>query len=86
MLLETYNDVTRAVAQTQGVHLIDLARLLPKSSHYFYDTLHFTNEGAGRVAEILYESLCPFMTERFPDETFATCELDDPLVESGVSR
>jgi lysophospholipase L1-like esterase len=78
MMLESYNDVTRAVtravARSEGVHLIDLATLLPKSSHYFYDTIHFTNEGAERVAGILHEGLCPYLAERFPDEAVGACE------------
>ena len=56
-LLEMYNDVTRQVAAAKGVMLIDLARELPKDSRYFYDFLHFTNEGAARVGEIVAENL-----------------------------
>lgn len=57
LILETYNDVTRKVAEAQGVLLIDLARKMPKSSRYFYDCEHFTNEGSEIVAQILYDDL-----------------------------
>ncbi len=69
-ILELYNDVTRGVGQTEGVLVIDLARELPKSSRYFYDEVHFGNEGATRVAEIVDRRLCPFLASRYP--TFVT--------------
>ena len=56
-LLELYNDVTREVASANGVTLIDLAKSMPKDSRYFYDYLHFTNEGAVRVGDIIYAGL-----------------------------
>ncbi len=43
-LLETYNDATRIIAREKGLQLIDLAREMPKSSLYFYDICHFSNE------------------------------------------
>jgi len=63
-LLELYNDVTRRVAVAQGLLLIDLARELPKDSRLFYDFLHFTNEGAAKVAEIVAQHLVPRLRER----------------------
>ena len=67
-MLESYNNVTRDVSLREQVHLIDLARLLPKSSYYFYDTMHFTNQGAEKVSEILYDGLTPWLQRRFPAE------------------
>jgi lysophospholipase L1-like esterase len=56
-MLEKYNDGTRKIAQKRNVPLIDLAHLLPKSSAYFYDIVHFTNEGAAITGKIIYDSL-----------------------------
>jgi lysophospholipase L1-like esterase len=56
-MLEKYNEGTRQTAKLRNVPLIDLAHLLPKSSAYFYDLVHFTNKGAEKVGEILYDSL-----------------------------
>lgn len=56
-MLEKYNDGTRQVAKEKNIPLIDLARLLPKSSKYFYDIIHFTNDGSEKTAGILYDSL-----------------------------
>ncbi|WP_431214537.1 SGNH/GDSL hydrolase family protein [Puia sp. P3] len=51
-MLEQYNDVVREVCREKGILLIDLARMMPKNSLYYYDMSHFTNEGARLVAEI----------------------------------
>ena len=61
MMLEKYNEGTRAVARTNNIPLIDLALELPKSSEYFYDIVHFTNAGASRTAAIIYDSLLPLL-------------------------
>lgn len=60
-LLEMNNDVLRRVARERGVPLIDLARELPKDSRYFYDFLHFTNEGSEQVGEIVARELAPIL-------------------------
>lgn len=65
-LLETYNDVTRRVGQTEGILVIDLARRLPKTSRYFYDFIHYTPQGAEAIADILYQSLCPVLQTKYP--------------------
>lgn len=64
--LECYNDVTRKVAAENKLLLIDLAGRMPKSSYYFYDMVHFTNEGAEKVASILYPDLNQYLSEKFP--------------------
>ena len=64
-LLEAVNDVTREVARDSGVLLVDLARELPKDSRYFYDFVHFTNEGSARVGEIVAHALLPYLREKF---------------------
>jgi hypothetical protein len=69
-LQEVYNDVTRGVGREQNVQVIDLARRLPKSSRNFYDFIHFTNEGAQAVADILAQDLCPSLMSR--DGAYAT--------------
>jgi len=61
-----YNGVTRQVAQTNGVLLIDLARELPRNSALYYDYLHYTEPGAAAVAEIVDRHLSPFLAARYP--------------------
>jgi hypothetical protein len=64
-ILELYNDVVRETAAQHQVYLIDLAKEMPKSTEYFYDTYHFTNAGCRKVAEILDQHLSPFLEQRF---------------------
>ena len=56
---ELYNDVTRNVATSRGVVLVDAARQLPKDSRLFYDFIHFTNEGAERLGELIAVQIEP---------------------------
>lgn len=72
-ILELYNDAVRELGREQGVFVVDLARRMPKSSRYFYDFIHFTNEGAEEVGTLVAEELCPFLAERFPAELRAGC-------------
>ena len=63
-IMERYNDITRQVALENDIFLIDLAREMPKSSLYFYDIVHFTNAGAEKVSEIIYDELSVFIEKR----------------------
>lgn len=56
-IMELYNEVTRRIGAVEELPVIDLARKMPKNSHYYYDFFHFTNEGSQQVAEIIYEDL-----------------------------
>jgi len=62
--LEMYNDVLRNIREKYKVHVIDLARKLPKTSKYFYDLYHYNNEGAEEVAKIIYKDLKPILSEK----------------------
>lgn len=85
-VLEKYNDVTRAIGELEGVFVIDLAARLPKSSRYYYDFFHYTNEGAEMVAAIVHESLCPFLAAKFPEHARGGCSVrsDDPTLTERV--
>jgi lysophospholipase L1-like esterase len=52
-IMERYNSVTKKVGADNNVHVIDLANSLQKDSKYFRDFMHFTPEGAEKIAEIL---------------------------------
>jgi GDSL-like Lipase/Acylhydrolase family len=58
-ILELYNDVLRSFSGK--VQVVDLARLMPKNSTYFYDFTHFTNEGAEKQSQILFNELHQFI-------------------------
>jgi len=60
--LELYNDVLRSYSHRLTV--VDLAREMPKNSRYYYDFIHFTNEGARVVSEILFAHLEPVLLNK----------------------
>jgi hypothetical protein len=62
--VELYNDVTRRIAGELKVTLVDLARQLPKDSRYYYDFMHYTNEGALRVGGLVADTLAPLVKAR----------------------
>jgi lysophospholipase L1-like esterase len=72
-MLESYNDVTRKLGQSQNIAVIDLARQLPKSSRYFYDYIHYGKEGAQAVGRIVEQSLCPTLKAGWPQFTAGEC-------------
>lgn len=55
--MEAYNRVTMEVATALDVDALDLAARIPRTRACFYDDVHFTEEGARRVAEALAEAL-----------------------------
>jgi lysophospholipase L1-like esterase len=55
--LEGLNRVMREVTAQHRVPLYDLARIMPKSSEYFYDDVHFTVQGARRAGTELAQVL-----------------------------
>jgi lysophospholipase L1-like esterase len=79
-VLQRYNDVTRQVASDNEVLLVDLAIQLPKSSRYFYDTMHFTNEGSAAIARIVHQSICGPLTDRFRRYAAASCRPAEALL------
>jgi lysophospholipase L1-like esterase len=58
--LESLNDVMRQVAAEQQVPLYDLRKILPKSTEFFYDDMHFNVRGAQTAGK----GLAGFIGER----------------------
>ena len=57
---ENWNYIMRSPGKWEkrrDVLVIDLARELPKSSLYYYDLVHYSNEGCAKVAEIIYSPI-----------------------------
>src|SRR5262245_17271482 len=56
-LLDDFNAITREVALSEAVPLIDLARARAWRFGDVYDGVHFTDEGSKQVAEIVAAAL-----------------------------
>lgn len=59
--LELYNQVMRDLCNENKIPVLDLAKLMPKSSAYFFDPMHFTNEGSILVGKILAKEAYPIV-------------------------
>ena len=51
--MQAFNSATRDLARRAQVSLIDVDSRLPKTKDFMYDDVHYTAEGAQRVAEII---------------------------------
>ncbi len=63
-ILERYNDQLRALAATEGLTVIDLARMLPKSSRYFFAPTLYTEEGSAEVARLIAPGIVRIIGEK----------------------
>ncbi len=54
-VLEEYNNVVRSFQNQAAV--IDLSKLMPKNTSYYYDFIHYNKKGAIKVAELLSPEL-----------------------------
>jgi lysophospholipase L1-like esterase len=64
-ILELYNDTLRQTCKEHRVSVIDLAKEFPKSSRYYYDFYHYTDEGSTLVADIIYKQLDPLLENKY---------------------
>lgn len=53
-VMERYNLALIDFCKAQGIPVIDLGRDMPKDLNLFYDQIHYTNQGARKIADILY--------------------------------
>lgn len=65
-VLEEYNNVVRSFSNQATV--IDLAKLMPKNTVYYYDFIHFNKQGAAKVADILSKETESRITQVNTDE------------------
>lgn len=56
-IMQMYNDVVRMVCYEKQLQCIDLANIMPKRAVYFYDEMHYTNEGSKAVSDIIFNNL-----------------------------
>lgn len=59
--LEPFNDEIRKICAERGVLLIDLEKQIPKTEKYFYDQVHFTDDGSILVSDIITRDLAKIL-------------------------
>lgn len=65
--LELINQHTREVGAATNTLVIDLANKMPRNTIYYYDSIHFTNAGAAKIAELIASELGPHLRSKFPE-------------------
>lgn len=53
LAMQAYNDVSRKTAETRKTFFLDLDSKVEKNLKYFIDDIHYTEEGAKKVAEVV---------------------------------
>jgi lysophospholipase L1-like esterase len=67
--LDLYNQTLKRLAKEYNILCIDLAAMMPKSTLYYYDYVHYTNKGAQKLVELIEPELTQYLRREFP--TFA---------------
>lgn len=70
---ELFNEKLLQLGRELDVFVIDVTAKIPKSTNLYYDLWHYSDAGARVVGEAAYDSLCPFLAERFPGHDVAPC-------------
>lgn len=65
-ILQKYNAVTLKIAKDNKLFTVNLADSVPKKREYFYDMMHFTNNGAAYVSGVVYRNLSIYLKEKYP--------------------
>jgi lysophospholipase L1-like esterase len=55
--LRQYNNEIREVASSENIHLIDLEKIIPKNTHYFYDDVHYKADTYDLITKTISQDL-----------------------------
>lgn len=67
--LNLYNETLKRLAKEYNILCIDLAAVMPKSTLYYYDYVHYTNKGTQKVVELITPELKAYLAQEFPELT-----------------
>ncbi len=65
--VQLYNNRLKEVTGEMNVPCIDLAALLPKSSLYYFDLMHYTNAGCEKIAQVITPLVKAELSFRFSE-------------------
>lgn len=64
MLADFQNTVFESLARTENLLFVDMARRFPMEEEWFFDAIHFTNDGIRLQAWVVLQSILPQIRER----------------------
>jgi lysophospholipase L1-like esterase len=62
-LFDLFNASIRKIARENNILLIDLAAAIPPEKEYIYDSIHYNDRGAIRVAEVIKDHMEPLFRQ-----------------------
>lgn len=62
--LEPFNAKIREVANFKKCKLVDLEKEMERDERYFYDYVHYSDEGSKRIAQIIFKNLKDILTDK----------------------
>ena len=67
--MNTFNAISKAVAERAGVPYVDLEAEVPKTLEYFLDGVHYTPRGNAVIGQALADAVVHgrYIEEKFPD-------------------
>ena len=65
--ITAYNDVLKQLSVEYNIPCIDLASMLPKNSRYYFDFVHYTNDGTQKIAELISPQISSCLSKKFPE-------------------
>lgn len=75
--MRVFNAATRRIARATGTRLIDLDRLMPKTTEYLYDDVHYTPAGNALIGDAFADDI---IASRIVPETMRLRQQSDPRV------
>jgi lysophospholipase L1-like esterase len=63
-VMEKYNDAMIDLCKKENVESIDLGHQMPKDISFYYDQIHYTNQGAERIAQILAPQILEYIQKQ----------------------
>ncbi len=61
---DSFNNITREIALSNNIPLIDLANLVPQDNEYIYDSVHYNDSGSVFVANIISQKLIDILSNQ----------------------
>jgi hypothetical protein len=77
MLADFQNTVFEELARKEQLLFVDVARHYPMDENWFFDAIHFSNDGIRLQAWIVFQSILPRIRERVESGTWPRPDRDD---------
>jgi hypothetical protein len=78
-LFDLFNESIIKKAQENNIMVIDLAKTIPQENDFLYDIVHYTDKGAGKVADIISDRLEPTVRQIIQKKQSPAPQVEDQI-------